>query len=95
MIKNRVPKCKLGWFFGTETDNYRELVAVFINSIAEKIQVLQQDIYLYGSSGGGTAAIEISRFLEKSNVIAINPQLDMDHYFYAKDFKNDSDGKKS
>ena len=80
------------WFLTTHPSYRRPL---FINSIAEKMQVLQQDIYLYGSSGGGTAAIEISRFLEKSNVIAINPQLDMDHYFYTKDFKNDSDGKKS
>lgn len=75
----------LGWYYGTEDINYRELTAKIIRKIASILNI--NNIYLYASSGGGAAALHIGGLIENSTVIAINPQIVLDLYHYAPQFK--------
>ena len=84
------PKCKIGWYIGTEKDNYRKKTAELILNISRVLNVPEDKIILYGSSAGGTAVIEIARFIEKCSVVSINPQLNMHEFTYCKDFVNDT-----
>ena len=89
----RFSECKIGWYFGTKTQNYRKSTAELINHIADVLDVPADKIFLYGSSAGGTAAIEISAFIkngEGCNVISINPQLNFHEYHYSKKFVDDT-----
>lgn len=74
-------KCKLGWYYGTPEENYREYCARVIKRIAEILHIEVEKIVLFGSSGGGTAAIGISYYIKGVTVVALNPQLDLDTYF--------------
>lgn len=80
-------KCKLGWFYGTETEDYREYCAQCIKKIANLLHISNEYIVLYGSSGGGTAAIGIANYLKGCFVVAINPQLNYKEYEYSKEFE--------
>lgn len=84
------PDCKLGWYLGTQKENYRRYTAQLIKNIAGKLGIAEDDIVIYGSSGGGTAAIEIASFIKGSSVVAINPQLDMKNYPYFDKFEKDT-----
>lgn len=78
-------KLSLGWYYGTEDLNYRELTAKIIKKIASILQISK--IYLYASSGGGAAALHVGGLIENSTVIAINPQIILNLYHYAPQFK--------
>ena len=78
-------KLGLGWYYGTQEINYRELTALLIRKIAAIIGA--QNIILYSSSGGAAAAIHIGGLIENSTVIAINPQIFLNLYHYAPHFK--------
>ncbi len=80
------PSLALGWFYGTENEDYRQNTALLICKIASLLGIDNSDIVLYGRSGGGTAAICISAFIEGSSAVAINPQLDIENYRFNKDF---------
>lgn len=80
--------CKLGWFYGTKEEDYREDCAQCIKKIASLLGLENQDIVLYGSSGGGTAAIGTSKYLRGCSVVAINPQLFFENYPDTGDFED-------
>lgn len=64
----------LGWYRGGEIslhDIYLELIKKF----SEKLNVKYENIYFYGSSGGGFAALKFSESFPLSTAIAINPQI--------------------
>lgn len=81
------PACTLGWFYGTRDEDYRKYCAECIRKIAELLGVENRDIVLYGSSGGGTAAIGVSRYLPGCSVVAINPQLLLEKYPYSEELE--------
>lgn len=81
------PSCTLGWFYGTKDEDYRKYCAVCIRKIAELLGIKNNKIVLYGSSGGGTAAIGVSRYLPGCSVVAINPQLILEKYPYLEELE--------
>ncbi len=80
------PELPLGWFYGTEKEDYREYVAKLVCEISRLLGVQNGDITLYGRSGGGTAAIAACGFISGSSAVAINPQLDIAKYPYNEKF---------
>lgn len=80
------PALPLGWFYGTEKEDYREYVASLVCEISRLLGVQSRDITLYGRSGGGTAAIAVCGFISESSAVAINPQLDIAKYPYNEKF---------
>ena len=81
------PDCTLGWFYGTKEEDYREYTARCIKKIADLLNIENQDIVLYGSSGGGTAALGVSRYLPGCSAVAINAQLLPEKYPYARELE--------
>ena len=79
------PECTLGWYYGTKEEDYRQYCARCIGKIAELLNIENKDIVLYGSSGGGTAAIGVSRYLTGCSVVAINPQIFLEKYPYTEE----------
>ena len=57
------PALPLGWFYGTEKEDYREYVASLVCEISRLLGVENKNITLYGRSGGGTAAIAVCGFI--------------------------------
>lgn len=76
---------KIGWFYGTATEDYRKYVVDIINQLAVKLKV--SEIILYGSSGGGSVAIAIGSQIPNSRVVAINPQVMLHQFPQAKNFE--------
>lgn len=85
------PQCTLGWYYGTKDEDYRQYCAQCIGKIADLLHIENEDIILYGSSGGGTAAIGVSRYLPGCSVVAINPQIFLDMYPYSEELEKITD----
>lgn len=83
----KFPECTLGWYYGTKNEDYRKYCAQCISKTAELLEIENSDIVLYGSSGGGTAAIGVSRYLPGCSVVAINPQLFLEKYPYSEELE--------
>lgn len=81
------PDCTLGWYYGTKDEDYRAYCAQCIKKIAELLNIENENIVLYGSSGGGTAAIGVSRYLPGCCAVAINPQIFLDRYPYSEELE--------
>ena len=81
------PDCTLGWYYGTKDEDYRRYCAQCIRKIAELLHIENEDIILYGSSGGGTAAIGVSRYISGCSIVAINPQIFLDKYPYSEELE--------
>ena len=82
----RFDECRIGWYMGTKDQNYRQSTAELIKHIADVLNISNNQIVLYGSSAGGTAAIEIARFIDDCSVVSINPQLNMHEFNYCEGF---------
>lgn len=86
------PMCKLhsdlvlGWYYGTENENYLDYIVDLIEHFAFQNQFKQ--IIFLASSGGGYAALYCGCKIKKSTVIAINPQIKLNLYEYATKFTN-------
>lgn len=80
------PDLTVGWFYGTDTQDYREPTAMLICEIARLLKVNNSDIVLYGRSSGGSAAVAVGSLIPESSVVAINPQLDIEKYKYKGKF---------
>ena len=78
--------CKLGWFYGTCDEDYREHCASLIRKLVHILNIQIEDVVLYGSSGGGTVAIGVAKYLSGCYVVGINPQLDFSAYPYTQEF---------
>ena len=80
-------KLYLGWYYGTKSHCYRKMIADIVLKIANFLKVENNDVYFYGSSGGGTAAIHCAGLIQNSTAIAINPQIFLELYHYAPTFR--------
>jgi hypothetical protein len=74
----------LGWYLGTEKHDATEELSRFIQCIAEALGISQGRIVLWGSSGGGFAALALASRIEKAIAVAINPQTDIFAYEFAR-----------
>lgn len=77
----------LGWYYGNDTTSYIEDISILIIKFAEKIGVNTKDIFLFGSSGGGYVALQISKYLADTTHIALNPQIQIKEYPGRKTFE--------
>ncbi|MCD7729830.1 MAG: hypothetical protein LUI60_08010 [Clostridia bacterium] len=80
-------KIYLGWYYGNDEVNYRLLLVEVVKKITDFLGLDNSKVYFYGSSGGGAAALNCAGLLEGSTAITINPQIFLDKYHYAKEFK--------
>ena len=81
------PQCTLGWYYGTENEDYRSYCAQCVRKAADLLGIETKDIILYGSSGGGTAAVGVSKYLPGCSVVAINPQIFLEKYPYSEELE--------
>lgn len=88
------PKLGLAWYAGTDKQDPLKKIASIVSGIADELNIVEENIVSYGSSGGGFAALRFSLFLKKISVICINPQVDITRYekksveFYLKNCFN-------
>lgn len=79
-------KLKLGWYYGNKERSYIKDLSIIITKVRELLGIDTSDLYLFGSSGGGYVALQLSMYLKNATYIAINPQLKISRYSYAKEF---------
>ncbi len=70
----------LAWYAGNSHGDYLEHIAHIVGSVAETIGAAEGQVFSYGSSGGGFAALRFARYYEGLHVIAVNPQTDLWKY---------------
>lgn len=73
---------KLGWFYGTETEDYAEYCAMLVRHIAGLLDIPLSHVILYGPSGGGHAAINMSAFIPGCMAVTVNGQYDLTLHDY-------------
>ncbi|WP_416189513.1 hypothetical protein ACM67B_10140 [Neisseria sp. CCUG17229] len=64
----------LGWFIGTAEKNASKELADFILDFVKFNKIPSRNVIFYGSSAGGFAALYLSKEVNESAAIAINPQ---------------------
>ena len=80
------PNLKIGWFYGNENEDYAVYTAEIIKKLAKELNITNNNIILYGSSAGGTAAIRVGAAIKESKTVAINPQLNICRHSYTAHF---------
>ena len=72
---------RLGWYFGTRGQDAVEGICRIVEVLCHSLGVAVEDVYFYGSSGGGFAALRAAALLGRgATAIAINPQVDVLDY---------------
>lgn len=84
---NRFEDLKLGWYYGTEQENFRIKIVELVETIADKLNISNIEIVFFSSSGGASAAIECAALLPRATAMVINPQLVLKEWYYASDFE--------
>lgn len=69
------PKLKLGWYYGDKKNNFRKKLAKMVKSVANFLNIPNEKIYIFGSSGGGAATFEVGSYLAGCTCVALNPQI--------------------
>lgn len=77
---------KLGWYYGTEERFYAQDSLSIVNDICQKENINPSNIIFFSSSGGGYAALMAASMLKGTLSLAINPQLYLRNWWYAKHF---------
>ncbi|MGM0929174.1 MAG: hypothetical protein ACQEXN_05640 [Actinomycetota bacterium] len=70
----------LAWYAGNSQGDYLAHIAEVVTSVADTMGVGEDQVFSYGSSGGGFAALRFARYYRGLRVIAINPQTDLWKY---------------
>lgn len=73
-------KLSLGWYVGTESYDYTNDLIDIVKEISNCRSIKEDDIYFYGSSGGGFAALKLCAHMDSANAIVINPQISIKKY---------------
>ena len=74
----------LAWYIGDKDHQFHDFLACFIQSIAAKTGIALDHVVLYGSSGGGFAALKLAGLIGQGiTAVAINPQ--MNAFLYKKE----------
>lgn len=77
---------KLGWYYGNEKNDFRIYAAEIVKKVACILNIEDKNIVFWGSSGGGSAAIECTSYIDGAKAVAINPQIILADYSYEKEF---------
>lgn len=70
----------LAWYSGTASVDPLVRIAEFLNKVASQFGIEPSEIYSYGSSGGGFAALRLLTFMPEAAGVAINPQTNINAY---------------
>lgn len=70
----------LAWYAGNSHGDYMEHITQITRSVAATVGATEDQVFSYGSSGGGFAALRFARYYEGLRVIAINPQTHLWNY---------------
>lgn len=76
----------LGWYYGKQNESYIEYLSEIIKKIQSLFNIDDHNLFFFGSSGGGYVSLQISMYFNNTNHIAINPQIQISKYGYAKHF---------
>ncbi|MCB8889543.1 hypothetical protein [Vreelandella malpeensis] len=74
----------LAWYAGTTDYDPLENISKVVENICDDKNILFKDVFFYGSSGGGHAALRMLNFIEDGNAITINPQINIKEYHSGK-----------
>lgn len=67
-------KLGLAWYVGTEGHSAMKRIAKQVMVMTRQLGLKARDVYAYGSSGGGFAALSLLHHMPEAAAIAINPQ---------------------
>lgn len=81
------PPLHLGWYYDGEQNTIRKEIAILIDKIVHMRHIPKNDVFLYGLSGGGSAAIGIGALLGYGTSLSINPQLNFLEYYYSDKYQ--------
>lgn len=70
----------LAWYVGVGGEDPLPFIAETVQELAGYLKVKRKHIVLYGSSGGGFAALRMQDFLSGATSVAINPQITLKKY---------------
>ncbi|MEW5680650.1 DUF6270 domain-containing protein [Comamonas kerstersii] len=70
----------LGWYLGTCDKDATESLARLIKLFANSLDISSNDIVIWGSSGGGFAALALAASIDGATAVAINAQTDALQY---------------
>lgn len=76
----------LGWFYGTESFNLLAQIAEIIKTFAKNLNIDNQHIIFWSSSGGGSAALYLTAIIQGSSCLVYNPQFFLEEWPYAPEF---------
>ncbi len=69
------PALRLGWYVGSADDDVTEGLARIVEKLADLLGIRLENVYTYGSSGGGFAALQLAARLGRGvTAVAINAQ---------------------
>lgn len=72
---NTHPELRLGWFLGTEETNLHKALSTLIHHV--QVTTEAKNVLLLGLSGGGFAALQVSRYLPGSVALVFNPRTEI------------------
>lgn len=67
----------LAWYAGSSGGDYLEHIWGIVESVLPKLGVKADEVFAYGSSGGGFAALRSALYFDGLRVVAINPQTNL------------------
>lgn len=74
------PTLGLAWYAGTSEFDSLPVIARLVGEIARELAIPEGNLYAYGSSGGGFAALRLASIMPALVPIAINPQTNVLKY---------------
>lgn len=74
------PALGLAWYVGTADVDFSPTIRRLVREIAAELEIPSGNLYAYGSSGGGFAALRLASIMPDLVPIAINPQTDVLKY---------------
>lgn len=73
---NAHPELGLGWFLGNHEHCATDEIAGFVTQLAASKGIAREDIFIWGSSAGGFAALALAAKIPGATAVAINAQTD-------------------
>lgn len=77
----KYPETNLAWYIGDKDVQFQQLLKNFILKVSKKMNLAPEQVILYGSSGGGFAALKLAGMIGNGILaVAINPQVNVFDY---------------
>lgn len=82
----KYPKLKLGWFYGDEKISCVAEALKIVKAVCKRDHINMQNVYFFGSSGGGYASLYAASLWPASLAVALNPQIFIQDYIHTNHF---------